>query len=317
MSTLCLGVVLSPVAGIAADDAVAILSREIQVVERAYSNFALHGTVTRDTVKQDAKAKPLSHSIEFLQLDERHRVTAEPMGSDANTELIVASPDISFRVNRLPDGKEIIRFLSPRRGFGYDSMLLQMQSSVMLCRAPCTFFTYDSLSEMLQEGRLQLKNVPVPADVPERLELQVLLLRPSVLVRGEGSPLDYYTGTMVVLPRRHWCIESLRLKGVNRDGSPGTSVDLVVGYRDDAAEIPVPESVTFIGRYYRYILRVKDIEFGVVKREDFTMAAMGIKTMRLSPGRSVSLPLVYSLSVLVAAAVGIWLIGRWKRRRAA
>jgi hypothetical protein len=302
-------------------DAPALFIEQLQQLDSAYSNLRLRGKLTSERLYPfDHKDKTVEE-VEYTQLGDRRRlIVGKHLTADVPESVYVSDPDCSFQVERHPDGKEIVRFLSPRRGFGQKEVRGSMMLKAFLFRLCCSFSS-DPFSDMLRQGRLLLGDGSlVDPETPDRIQFEVRQLRPVPDVLASDSSLDYFHGTMILRTRPLCCVEELHLRGRYKDETPPNIIDAVITYQEPISDIPVIKSVQWTGSLPsgelldRYTLEVYSLEFGVAKLEDFTLAGCGIKTVNTTGDYS-NIPLLawYGGLVLVVCVVGLWLIRKRQR----
>lgn len=259
------------------------------------------------------------YEIEYRYLDGAQRLIFEPMHDPDDHEVVLSSSsDLSFQVVKHPDGREEVKYLSPRRGAGRTEVNTAIDEKAgIVCRLPWQFAGV-AYADLLQSRLLEWEQTD-SRDEDSTAAFSVSRLAPQSFSNSNPDFLAM-TGTIGFTTEPYWAVEAIDLKYVFKNGGdPIPGVRGKLSYRINSEGTKILDAVTWElltseGVSDRYTLDVVEMSFGTAHPDDFTLSGSGIKTVD-TRGAFSNIPLLawYAGAAALMCVAGMWLNVRHRR----
>lgn len=288
-----------------------------------HKNFAAQCKLRRERTLSNGTQEVHDRSFEFRRLENQMRYSRQALKGGRLERVLVSTEQLSFDVDFLANGEELIKYISPRRGVGFPNIRQAILFEAELYPSFWSF-NYDSYADMLNEGRMIVDWSSKP--VGETVVCSISKMLPLKEVRHPDSTLLRYEGRIGFRRHPKWCVDFIELRTVYPPGD--TTGDMWIAGKfnyisQNDNTMPMLKSAVWEQKssldgptFARRTLDVKEVKFGVCHPDDFTLAGCGVKTINTAGAYS-NIPLLawYGGAVFVLCLVGLWLIR--KRQRSA
>jgi hypothetical protein len=287
-------------------------------VATAYATVTLHGTYTWERLYPIDHQETQTEEIEFQQQNRSQRLIIRPPDPGVHERVYVADPGISFQCERRDDGRDVMLFLSPRRGIGEHEVRMAINLKAFLCMAPCGLAS-DSITELIRQKRIDFGEPEFLAGEPARVRYQIKRYRPSPEILTTDSAMDYMDGWIQLLTEPIWRIDELQLHCHYKDQTPENLVHVSVSYSDVDGALPrlaraqLTGSLTSGELTDRHTLDVRHLDFSAIDPIVFTTSGSGLTIIDTSQSSTPSL--VWYASLVATGCLVLLLFLRARRDR--
>ncbi|MEZ6059899.1 MAG: hypothetical protein R3C19_06015 [Planctomycetaceae bacterium] len=282
----------------------------------AYGQFSMIAEMTE--IRHDnVDSTGILTELEFIRSDQKTRLTLRyPDDPERPERVMVCDPEgISFAVDKHTDGRQVVRFVSPRRGYGHESVENGITEETLIPFAFSEFYR-EPYYAMNDGDRLRVSvqhatGLQESDFVNGRIEVMI----PAFTKRMAGRQFVHFFGLMTVAPAQG-TVSRFSLKSKRTDGIDAGTLEYIaqIGKRGGHA---VAETATWIGSesdgtVTRQIdFNLKELSFATPDPAVFTLEGCGITFMTSDPGLS-GMPLMawYFGCFAVVCFVAIWIIRR-------
>jgi hypothetical protein len=274
--------------------------------QKAYSQCKVVATVRREEKKGSQVNR-----VTLITSGERSKLIEVPNADEStgNSEIVVASPDLSFEAHKDKAGRSpSLLFLSPRKGDGFESVKLHIGLETPFCHGPHAF-THIPIMDILAEKNVTIRSV-------ERITRDgrplVRLTYRRAKVNGKDD--QYADNELDFDPQRQYALLSFQVNGV-REGKPAWSTHAEIKYGADSP-VPQPVSAEFSTALSdgtiveKRIVNVDLTEFGAVPEEEFSLASAGVTEVSMGPWGGLPRSFYISVCVAVVSMAGLILLRR-------